>query len=76
MPNLPPDGCICTRTTGITMPPLCPLHNLREFPKLFWRVGNKVPLNVYEGDRPVCQCHHKRDAARIVLAMNKETNAG
>ena len=23
-----------------------------------WRVGSKVPINVYEGDRPVCQCHN------------------
>ena len=35
-----------------------------------WRVGSKVPLNVYEGDRPVCQCHTPEDAARIVAAMN------
>jgi hypothetical protein len=26
-----------------------------------WRVGSKVPLNVYEGDRPVCQCHNPED---------------
>jgi hypothetical protein len=24
---------------------------------ILWRVGSKIPLNVYEGDRPVCQCH-------------------
>lgn len=35
-----------------------------------WRVGSKVPLNVYDGDRPVCQCHTPEDAARIVAAMN------
>jgi hypothetical protein len=35
-----------------------------------WRVGSKVPLNVYEGDRPVCQCHNRRDAHRIASAMN------
>ncbi len=35
-----------------------------------WRVGSKVPLNVYEGDRPVCQCHTEEDAARLVKAMN------
>ncbi len=34
-----------------------------------WRVGSKVPINVYEGDRPVCQCHTEEDAARIVMAM-------
>lgn len=35
-----------------------------------WRVGKKVPLNVYEGDRSVCQCHNEMDAALIVTAMN------
>lgn len=35
-----------------------------------WRVGFKVPLNVYEGDRPVCQCHSEEDAKRIVVACN------
>jgi len=35
-----------------------------------WRVGHKVPINVYEGDRPVCQCHTAEDALRIVRAMN------
>lgn len=35
-----------------------------------WRTGRKVPLNVYEGDRPVCQCHNEEDAARIVAGMN------
>lgn len=35
-----------------------------------WRVGGKIPLNVYEGDRPVCQCHNEDDARRIVDAMN------
>lgn len=34
-----------------------------------WRVGRKVPLNIYDGDRPVCQCHDAADAARIVEAM-------
>jgi hypothetical protein len=36
-----------------------------------WRVGKQVELNVYEGDRPVCQCHTPRDAKRIVEAVNK-----
>lgn len=36
-----------------------------------WRVGKNVPLNVYEGDRPVCQCHTAIDARRIVDAVNK-----
>ncbi len=35
-----------------------------------WRVGSKVPLNVYDGDRPVCQCHGFMDALEIVNAMN------
>lgn len=37
-----------------------------------WRVGSKVKINVYEGDRPVCQCHSEIDAARIVVAMNNK----
>jgi hypothetical protein len=37
-----------------------------------WRVGLKVPINVYEGDRPVCQCHTAEDAQRIVSAMNRD----
>ena len=35
-----------------------------------WRVGSKVPINVYEDDAPVCQCHTPEMAARIVRAMN------
>ena len=35
-----------------------------------WRVGKRVPINVYEGDRPVCQCHSSMDAQEIVAAMN------
>lgn len=35
-----------------------------------WRLGTKMPLNVYSGDRPVCQCHTMEDAAMIVAAMN------
>jgi len=35
-----------------------------------WRVGKQVSLNVYDGDRPVCQCHNAEDAARIVAAVN------
>lgn len=34
------------------------------------RIGSKVPLNVYDGDRPVCQCHNERDAAFIVDLIN------
>ena len=35
-----------------------------------WKVGSRVGLNVYDGDRPVCQCHNAEDAANIVAAMN------
>jgi hypothetical protein len=35
-----------------------------------WRVGGKVPLNVYEGDRPMFQCHTPEDAARVVELLN------
>jgi|GEM_PF-6305061 len=38
-----------------------------------WRVGSQVPLNIYEGNRPVCQCHNPEDARRIVEAMNRAT---
>ena len=36
-----------------------------------WRVGRKVPLNVYDADRPVCQCHDATDAQAIVDALNR-----
>jgi hypothetical protein len=35
-----------------------------------WRLGKKIPINVYEGDRPVCQCHTVVDARRIVDSAN------
>jgi hypothetical protein len=35
-----------------------------------WRVGTKLPLNVYQGDRPICQCHSVHDASMIVTAVN------
>jgi hypothetical protein len=35
-----------------------------------WRIGSKIPINVYAGDRPVCQCHTTDDANLIVLAVN------
>ncbi len=41
-----------------------------ETPKARWRVGKKVPINVYDGDRPVCQCQTALDAALIVAAVN------
>lgn len=37
-----------------------------------WRVGSTVKLNVYEGERAVCQCHNVEDAARIVEAVNRQ----
>lgn len=40
-----------------------------------WRVGGKVPLNVYEGDKPMFQCHTPEDAARIVDKLNFATVA-
>ena len=36
-----------------------------------WRIGRKVPINVYSGDRPVCQCHNEEDAQAIVTAMDE-----
>jgi hypothetical protein len=36
-----------------------------------WRIGRQVPINVYEGDRPICQCHTATDARRIVEAVNR-----
>jgi hypothetical protein len=30
-----------------------------------------MPINVYEGDRPICQCHTVLDSAHIVAAMNE-----
>ncbi len=38
--------------------------------RFLWRIGAKVKLNVYEGDRPVCQCHTEADAKAIVDAVN------
>lgn len=35
-----------------------------------WRIGSKVGLNVYEGQRPICQCHTREDALEIVAAIN------
>jgi hypothetical protein len=35
-----------------------------------WRVGPNVPINVYEGERPVCQCRTVADAQEIVKAVN------
>lgn len=35
-----------------------------------WRIGTRIPINVYEGDRPICQCHSVVDAKQIVDAVN------
>ena len=35
-----------------------------------WRTGKRVAINVYEGDRPVCQCQTAADAALVVAAVN------
>lgn len=35
-----------------------------------YRVGATIPINVYDGDRPVCQCHTECDAKEIVRAVN------
>jgi len=29
-----------------------------------WRTGGRIKLNVYEGDRPVCQCHDEEGRAQ------------
>lgn len=40
-----------------------------------WRVGGKIPLNVYEGDAPMFQCHTPEDATRIVEQLNRARTA-
>jgi hypothetical protein len=40
-----------------------------------WRTGGKIPLNVYEGDRPMFQCHTPEDAGRIVAMLNQVDRA-
>jgi len=39
-----------------------------------WRTGRQVPINVYDGDRPVCQCHTASDARLIVEAVNGDVS--
>lgn len=41
-----------------------------------YRTGTKIKLNVYDGDRPMCQCHCEPDAVAIVLALNCLANTG
>ncbi len=43
---------------------------MSDYGKLTWRVGGKVPLNVYEGDTPMFQCHTPEQAARVVKLLN------
>ncbi|NAE18016.1 hypothetical protein [Enterococcus hirae] len=35
-----------------------------------WRVGRRVPIHVYEGDRPVATFHNADDARAAMLAVN------
>jgi hypothetical protein len=35
-----------------------------------WRTGRKIELNVYKGDKPMFQCHSRRDAKRAVRLLN------
>lgn len=37
-----------------------------------FRQGSSVPINIYDGDRPVCQCQTVEDAKRIVEAVNAQ----
>lgn len=41
-----------------------------------WRVGKRVPINVYKDDAPVCQCQTPELAAEIVRGMNAMAIAG
>ena len=36
-----------------------------------WRVGKKIKINVYEDDKPICQCHDAETALHIVQVMNR-----
>lgn len=44
-------------------------------PALRYRLGSKIKLNVYDGDRPMCQCHNDADAMEIVAALNQAVGA-
>lgn len=35
-----------------------------------WRVGTKIPLNLYKDERPVCRCHNEEDARELAAGMN------
>lgn len=36
-----------------------------------FRVGSRVKLNVYDGDRPLCQCHSESDSQMVVDALTR-----
>lgn len=36
-----------------------------------FRQGTRNKLNVYDGDRSICQCHCDTDAAMVVRALNQ-----
>lgn len=40
-----------------------------------FRTGGRVPLNVYEGDRPIFQAHTPEDAERLVSLLNAGASA-
>lgn len=42
-----------------------------QLAELRWRVGAKVPLNVYLGDKAMFQCHTPEDAAMVVAGLNQ-----
>lgn len=42
-----------------------------QLAELRWRVGAKVPLNVYLGDKAMFQCHTPEDAAMVVDSLNQ-----
>lgn len=69
--NVPPGSESALRTSSLSdKPPFTSSHDSQIPERGKWRVGSKVPLNVYDGDRPVCQCHSFMDALDIVNAMN------
>jgi hypothetical protein len=61
-------AALVTRNAGVVPSP--PPQNVEETKDDQWRVGSKIPINVYDGDRPVCQCQTVADARKIVTAVN------
>lgn len=41
-----------------------------------FRTGHRVPLNVYDGDRPIFQAHSEQDAVEWVALLNVGHRAG